>query len=558
MARKPYHKIIILGGNNPNNKTWIQRINKYLHKSFHTEKFYYNHWQENLQDIDFSKEIKRLSRFISDNGITSYSIVAKSAGFVLAMQGIGKGEITPRTVIGYGLPLDYCRYREIDLRSLVKVSSGIANLLCIQASEDPQGDLCQVNELVSDMFPVWGITGHTHNYDEFKQMAHIASAFISTHLHENERSIKKVDAKSLTEAINIVDQSPKKYVFRNSWLFSIDSNIFIFSYKHKNIIIKKGSIGKLKKEVENALMVANLINGVKVNKMKMIAVVPDLFKIDSTKGYLVSEYFGPDCNELFYQSIDGILSMDVVIGMIKKLNKLSILHKDLLPRNVIVKNNVIYLIDWEKVVINKMVVNPSLQYKAALLIGWRYINPKISEEIKLLPSLKTKVLQDEKHLNRYEKFFKNMLGLDAVSNDKISELCYEYVVNATNYEKEPSFSKIDDILHALSEILPIELELFIDLLLCNERNERNNYLYHRLSNTIKIAKLKSFMNVDSIQVKIFIWVSIRDIILEKIANEYDSSKIENSLVLMVKKSYPEAKPNRIFLLRIISFLNSEL
>jgi hypothetical protein len=55
------------------------------------------------------------------------------------------------------------------------------------------------------------------------------------------------------------------------------------------------------------------------------------------------------------------------------LNKLSILHRGFLPRNTIIKNNKIYLIDWEDVVLSKNIVNKLLQYKTSILVGWRYL-----------------------------------------------------------------------------------------------------------------------------------------------------------------------------------------
>jgi hypothetical protein len=77
------HIIILLGGNNLKNRDWINEISKYLKVNYITVEFFYDHWEKDLQDINFELEIKRLSQFIKDKNIINYSIVAKSAGFLL-------------------------------------------------------------------------------------------------------------------------------------------------------------------------------------------------------------------------------------------------------------------------------------------------------------------------------------------------------------------------------------------------------------------------------------------------------------------------------------------
>ena len=215
------HALIILGGNSIGNKTWINGVNKYLKRDYPTVEFHYSHWNENIQDINFEKELINLSKFIRDNNITNYSIVAKSAGFVLSLQGVTNKILTPRTIVGYGLPAEYSDYRKLDLKSLIKTSSNGANIICVQADEDPQGNINVTEDLISDMVPIWVIKDNTHNYDDFKRMANIAKAFVAIHQPQIEHTVRKIDATSLSDAIDIVIQSPIKFRFTNNWLFDI-------------------------------------------------------------------------------------------------------------------------------------------------------------------------------------------------------------------------------------------------------------------------------------------------------------------------------------------------
>lgn len=189
------HTLIILGGNSSKNKYWIQDMNKALKLDYTTVEFFYSHWEENIQDINFEKEIKKLSQLIKDKDITNYSIIAKSAGFLLSLQGATSNLLTPKTIIWYGLPVEYSTYREIDLKSLIKTASEKTNIICIQADEDPQWNLKLVEDLIGSVIPIWGIKDHTHNYDEFKQMADIAKDFIATYQPHTEHKIEKITFK---------------------------------------------------------------------------------------------------------------------------------------------------------------------------------------------------------------------------------------------------------------------------------------------------------------------------------------------------------------------------
>lgn len=549
------HYLIILGGNSLKNKHWVQKMSKNLKLDYPSVEFYYSHWKENLQDINFEKELKRLIKFIKENKITNYSIVAKSAGFVLSLKGVTNNTLLPRTIVGYGLPVEYSSYRKIDLNYLIKASSERTNIICIQADEDPQGSFELVKKITLDTIPIWNIKDNSHNYDKFKQMANITKAFIATHQPQIEHSVRKIDASSLLESIKIVSQSPAKFRFKNNWLFDIDKKFFIFSYKNKNFILKHGNINKINKEVENATKTSSLVNKLKIGKKELIAVVPDVYKINSKNGYLVSEYFGPDCNELFYQHSDKIFSADNVTKIIKKFNNLSIQYKDFIPRNTIVRDSKIYLIDWEKVIFDNNSISKDLQYKTSILVGWKHVSHITEMEIESVFKFQAGSEQVIKYLNPYEEAFKNMLGLK-MDNLQIQKLCYENVIKATNYTNKFSLLKIDDVLHFLSGTIPIEVEILIDFILAEDYEKESYCLYSKLSNTIKIARIKSIMNINRNKIKSFISEQIKELLFQKLTSRYDKLKTTESLVFLIQSRSREFKPEDNFLRKVSTFLNS--
>lgn len=552
------HTLVILGGNSSENENWIQKIDKYLEPEYSTAEFSYSHWGKNPQEIDFEKELERLSKYIRNKRIRNYSIVAKSAGFVLALQGVAANVLNPRTIVGFGLPIEYANYRKIDLRALIESSARSTSIVCIQADEDPQGSLGRVEELIADVFPVLGIEGRTHDYDRFEQMVNIAKSFVAMHQPQIEQKTERIDNESLLEAIRSVSQFPENFSFKNNWLFDIERKIYIFKFKNKKIVLKRGSLHKINKEIENASKLEGLIGKIKIGKKKLIVVVPDVYKISSEEGYLVSEYVGPDCNELFYQNIKEVLSTQEVISIVEKLNELSILHKNLLPRNTIVKNNRIYLIDLEDVLFGKDLVRGNLHLKTSVLVGWRNVNQMSRNDIESVFPSRAEIQLDPESLNEYENTFKSMLGLVSVDNYQIRKLCYENIITATSYVNEHLLIKIDDVLHSLSGILPIEVELLVDFLLREEYESKSNSLYRKLSNIIKVTRIRSSIDVHKSEVQSFLYEEIKKIILRKLTNEYADMEVKKALVLIIQNKYPEFKPSNSYLLSVQKYLSTQL
>ncbi|MDR2416520.1 MAG: hypothetical protein LBD75_08250 [Candidatus Peribacteria bacterium] len=385
-------------------------------------------------------------------------------------------------------------------------------------------------------------------------MACIAKSFIATHQPQIEHTIEKIDVASISDAIQIVHRFPNKYRFKNNWIFDVEKRIYIFLYNNRKMILKQGKINKLKKEMNITEKVSQLMGKIKIGEKETIVVVPELHQINSTEGYLVSEYLGPDCNELFYQNTNLNITTSDLVLLFTELNRLSIFHKGLLPRNTIIKNNKIYLIDWESAILDRNIKNELLQYKTSLLVGWRYFSQITDKDIEISLLDWKNEQQKIKHLTTYEYTFKNMLGLENMDNYHIQRLCYENIINATSYTNYISLVKLDDILHAISGIIPIEIEVLIDFLLCEEMNQDSLYLYSNLSNIVKLARMKSFMEVNEKQTKSFICNQIKRLILSKLKNEYDGIGVRESIKKVIQNRYPEFNPLDGYLTIVEKFL----
>lgn len=550
------HYLIILGGNSQGNKKWVQEMNNCLRQSYSSLRFYYSHWETENSDIDFEKELRQLSKLIKNKNIRNYSLVAKSAGFILALQGTANGELRPRTIIGYGLPIEYAEYRGINLKTLIEHSAKAASVMCVQAYEDPQGSLADTERLIADMIPVVGIEGQTHDYSQFEGMSNIAKAFVSMHQPHCEHEIEKVKGKSLWDAINIVAQNPKKYSFKNNWLFNPGSRLCVFRFRNKKYILKRGLLQRIRKEKENATKLNALIKKTIIGGKKLVAVVPDVYAINSEQGCALSEYVGSDCNESFYLGRKNVLSWQEVSDTQKKLCEFSVLHRNFLPRNTIVARDKVYLIDLEDIVFSTGSSDYDLSLVTSMLVGWRNVSRiDINDSRSAILTHAQRTGHEE--LNEYESAFKGMVGSADDNSDEIRKLTCVNIITATMYSHSASLLKIDDVLHYLSDALPVEVEVFVDLLLSIEYGKGTNSLYRKLSNLVKIAWLQDSLSASGEEAYNFLLSQVRNTLLMKIASEYPGQEISDSVRLMIKDGNSKFEPTPGYLLKVHAHLSPE-
>lgn len=543
--------LIILGGNNPNSKLWSKNMKKYFGKKYKILLFYYDHRKHSREDIDFEVEEKRLINFIKSKKLNNYSILAKSAGFLLSLKLANKSYFYPKKIIGYGLPIKYSNYRKIHLKNLIQDLNSKTDILCIQANKDPQWSAQEVQILVEQQFPIRIYQDHTHNYDDFKQMSNIASSFILGNQVQNTKIKRVINPIHMSDIIRIVhkNRNKNKYKFQNHWNFDIKWKLYIISYGDKKLFLKKWLISDLEKEKKLTCKVRNLINNRQVLSKKIKIIVPQLYCINSKVGYLVSEYLWPDCNEMFYSESHKNLSKLEFMEILKIFNEFSISPHNFLPRNTIIKNNTIFLIDREDFKPIKDV--STLLYQASLLLGRGEVLWVTKKDI--ISSFSTNSWGSiPKNLTKYEKVFKNMTGLFDSNNYEIQQKCYQIIFSLSSYKSSFWFLKIDDVLHSLSGIFPIEVEILIDFLLYKEMIDNKYYLYKGLSNIIKIVKLQITMGLPKKNIKVFLIWEVKKIILTSIQN--NNLWLLEYIKKIIKLEYPLWNSSSDFLNEIENFL----
>jgi hypothetical protein len=168
--------VIILGGNTNKNIPWINRMQEEYSLDYNVITLFFDNWKDN-SDIDFDIELLKL-REITDN-IDNYNIVAKSAGALAVLMGIGSDVIKPDSIVIMGVPLDFAKHKDIDVLKLFVEAKDKTNILVIQQTNDPQGKAEVVEKLLPKDIIFIEIEGNNHSYDEISNIKQFVDSFIN-------------------------------------------------------------------------------------------------------------------------------------------------------------------------------------------------------------------------------------------------------------------------------------------------------------------------------------------------------------------------------------------
>ena len=164
--------LLLLPGNSPRNKEWIEAVRDALRDDFDkTAIQYYDHWKdEALGGIDINREIKKLPEIIKE--FDNYAVFAKSAGMLLALKAISEGVLSPQKCYFVGSAIHMGKRSGMNLEKLL--GSLKMPVLFIQKEHDPAGSFEELKALAEESglsdYEMRKIPGETHHYGNVNRL----------------------------------------------------------------------------------------------------------------------------------------------------------------------------------------------------------------------------------------------------------------------------------------------------------------------------------------------------------------------------------------------------
>lgn len=175
---------LILGGNSPHNKEWVQHLHAALAPLFTNIATHdYAHWANAGTIIEFDHELRAVQREI--RLLNDYVVIAKSAGALLALKGMAENTIRPEKVVFIGVPLNFVRQHALEHEFDSWLKKITEPLLVIQNDHDPVATSAEVDRYFKSVISPSLITfaelpGNTHDYVDFSTLTTLVANFVHT------------------------------------------------------------------------------------------------------------------------------------------------------------------------------------------------------------------------------------------------------------------------------------------------------------------------------------------------------------------------------------------
>ena len=284
-------------------------------------------------------------------------------------------------------------------------------------------------------------------------------------------TIKSSDLKTAVETAFC--EYDKFSFFHNVEVKDVQKRFRAFCFNGKNYVAKQAKNKTATDEIENAARAARLLNGLSVSGFVLNVVEPILVETPHSC-YLVSEYKGTTLHEYVYNNDNLPLSQNCLMVIYTSLITKGVVHPGFLPRNVIINQKSLFLLDWENVFFSKKAHETVLKHisVAEFVNNWGCL---YSREF-LLNSI-LKYISDNGVGNKTGSFGKEYAFLTGCNNNKKGlKQEIEYIILVAESSKRvygKHYMVPCDLGHLVSDIFPRCIDVFHDLFLFVLQKDEN-------------------------------------------------------------------------------------
>lgn len=315
-------------------------------------------------------------------------------------------------------------------------------------------------------------------------------------------SIKPVPYYDINEVIKYVFKNKKYKFYLNSELIDVNDRFRIFEYRGKNYIAKKTNKVDGDLEVNLAKSAEKVLDGLKVDNYTIKIVNPTVYYIDNF-AYILTEYMGNSLQECNYSKLNKLsIKLNTIFAILTLLLKKGVLYRGFLPRNIVVNENVIYLLDWEDAIFGANVENGiNLLWKTNFILNWSYFYDY--DELEYQINKYCVINNREPLLLKYEEKFNSIANLDYNIID-LRTLILKTVMESEKSIKDDTTDFIippNDMAHLVSDLFNSDIDVLFDIS-SSVLRRKSEKKYIELLKALSMSIVESYLNNVDIQKKV--------------------------------------------------------
>lgn len=289
--------------------------------------------------------------------------------------------------------------------------------------------------------------------------------------------IKKIDAQNLECAVKTAYGSQDYCFYQNAELIDVKDRFRIFNFKGCDYLSKKMSLKKAALEISNSKKAAQILSGKIINGKKINIIIPEQVILNSSNDYcfLVSEYLGHTLHESTYSGVYPSFTLADCFAILKEFLKNGIVYRGFLQRNIIVRDNNVFLFDWEDSFFKDKISQDEFNnlWRTNFILNWSYIFNYDEVCQGIAPFMEKHTLSTEPPLVKYENVFKNLVNIN-VSDFTLRDIIEKIVFTAElpiSLESKYFYIRPHDMGHLIADTFPNEIDVLYDILTCSIRKK---------------------------------------------------------------------------------------
>ena len=329
-------------------------------------------------------------------------------------------------------------------------------------------------------------------------------------------AIHHVSANCLKDAIIYVYKNDDFKFYLNSELIDINDRFRIFNYNGKNYISKKTSKEDGENEFNLALKAKEKLDKIKVGKWTLNVVEPQLIIINN-EYFIVTEYMGTSLQECMYdKNKKNTLKIDELFDILDLFINSGILYRGFLPRNIIINQLNIYLLDWEDVIFDYQHKGINTLWTTNFLLNWGYFF-NIDDLKKRIQNYNR---MEEPPLLKYEINFGKWILEDNINTDIRGKIFNTVMYAEKNITKNDDIFYImpNDLAHLISDLFNSDIDVLFDIS-CFVLRQKSEEKYVNIVSLLSSLIAHTYINKLKIQpIAILLILMLWQIISENISD----------------------------------------
>lgn len=264
----------------------------------------------------------------------------------------------------------------------------------------------------------------------------------------------------------VYNPSLNQYFELNLEFIDAKKRFRLIDYDNSKYVIKIANTQAAKEEVTKAKIASEKLTDAVVSGMHLEVVVPKEIELENGVA-LVTPYLGQTLQGKLYTGENNDFSFELFQSLLIFFKECGILFRGLLPRNIVFKNETIFLIDWEDTTFfSDYNYKINTRWETNIILNWGYFF-NTNEVERVIKSIYSSCEREEPELVEYEQILCEIEGWDSTDIQSTRLKIKQLVLSAESPVCNVRYTGIPphDCAHLIADYFSDQIDVLFDVIM---------------------------------------------------------------------------------------------